>query len=270
MRDTRTPGARSGLLRSLVALALLAGACGQLESPAESKDARSPESASSHRHARVCGAAAPGHVRCHAWVRVNDVTGQIQPFVTPSGFGPVDLTSAYQLPATGGAGMTIAIVDAMDNPNAESDLGTYRAQFGLPPCTTANGCFRKVNQNGQASPLPASDVGWGQEIALDLDMASAVCPSCNILLVEATSPTIANLGTAVNTAVGLGANVVSNSYGGGESAGDPTTTSQFYNHPGVLITASSGDSGFGVEYPAAATTVLAVGGTHLVRDASAR
>jgi hypothetical protein len=270
MRETRTPGARSGLLQSLVVLALLAAACGQMESPAESKEARSPESASSHRHARVCGNAAPGHVRCHSWVRVNDVTGQIQPFVTPSGFGPVDLTSAYQLPATGGAGMTIAIVDAMDNPNAESDLGTYRAQFGLPPCTTANGCFRKVNQNGQASPLPASDVGWGQEISLDLDMASAICPSCNILLVEATSPTIANLGTAVNTAVALGANVVSNSYGGGESSTDPTTTNQFYNHAGVLITASSGDSGFGVEYPAAATTVLAVGGTHLVRDASAR
>jgi len=249
----------------------LAAACGGTESPtAEFKDGRSPEIATSHRHARVCGDAAPGHVRCHSWVRVDDVTGQVQPFVTPSGFGPVDLNSAYRLPATGGAGITIAIVDAMDNPNAEADLGTYRSQFGLPPCTTANGCFRKVNQNGQASPLPASNVGWGQEIALDLDMASAVCPNCKILLVEASSATIANLGTAVNTAVALGANVVSNSYGGGESSTDPSTTSQFYSHPGVVITASSGDSGFGVEYPAAATTVLAVGGTHLVRDASTR
>src|SRR5207245_1679528 len=174
------------------------------------------------------------------------------------------------LPATGGANMTIAIVDAMDNPNAESDLGVYRSQFGLPPCTTANGCFRKVNQNGASSPLPASDVGWGQEIALDLDMASAICPSCKILLVEATSPTIGNLGTAVNTAVALGANVVSNSYGGGESSSDPSTPNQFSNPPGVLITASSGGSGFGVEYPAAATTVLAVGGTRLVRNTSAR
>src|SRR5438094_9225399 len=132
MKETRTPGARSGLVKSLVTLALLAAGCGGTETPmAESKGDRSPESAISHRHARVCGDAAPGHARCHAWVRVNDVTGQIQPFVTPSGFGPVDLTSAYQLPTTGGAGMTIAIVDAMDNPNAEADLGTYRAQFGL-------------------------------------------------------------------------------------------------------------------------------------------
>jgi len=271
MRQTRTPGPRCSLLQSVVAFALFAAACGGTESPsAEFKNDSSLATASSHRHARVCGNAAAGHMRCHAWVRVNDLTGEVQPFVTPSGFGPVDLASAYQLPATGGANMTIAIVDAMDNPNAESDLGVYRAQFGLPPCTTANGCFRKVNQNGASSPLPASDVGWGQEIALDLDMASAICPSCKILLVEATSPTIGNLGTAVNTAVALGANVVSNSYGGGESSSDPGTTNQFFNHPGVLITASSGDGGFGVEYPAAATTVLAVGGTHLVRNTSAR
>src|SRR5207244_8609335 len=106
--------------------------------------------------------------------------------------------------------------------------------------------------------------------ALDLDIARATCPSWKILRVEASSGTIANPGTAVNTAVALGANVVSNSYGGGESSTDPSTTNQFYNHPGVLITASSGDSGFGVEYPAAATPVLAVGGTHLVRDTSGR
>ena len=208
-------------------------------------------------------------MRCHAWVRVNDVTGAVQPFVTPSGFGPSDLASAYQLPATGGTGVTIAIVDAMDNPKAEADLGVYRTQFGLSACTTANGCFRKVNQNG-GTTYPRVNGGWAQEIALDLDMASAICPSCNILLVEASSATIGNLGTAVNTAVALGASVVSNSYGGGESSTDPSTTNQYFNHPGVLITASSGDSGFGVEYPAAATTVLAVGGTHLVRNTSAR
>ncbi len=271
MIEKRTPGARSRLVHSLIALALLATACGGTESPnAEFKTDNPLATSSSHRHKKVCSSAPAGHLRCHSWVRVDDVTGDVQPFITPAGFGPADLASAYQLPAAGGAGITIAIVDAMDNPNAESDLATYRSQFGLPPCTTANGCFRKVNQNGAASPLPASDVGWGQEIALDLDMASAICPSCKILLVEASSPTIGNLGTAVNTAVALGANVVSNSYGGGESSTDPSTTSQFYNHPGVLITASSGDSGFGVEYPAAATTVLAVGGTHLVRDASAR
>ncbi|HZX94773.1 MAG TPA: S53 family peptidase [Myxococcales bacterium] len=272
MTQTRRLGARSGLGRLLLTLALLAAACGGTESPASALTTTTTENAlqGSHRHARVCAAARPGEARCHAWVRVDDVTGQITPFVTPAGFGPADLTSAYKLPASGGTGVTIAIVDAMDDPNAESDLATYRSQFGLPACTTANGCFRKVNQNGAASPLPASDVGWGQEISLDLDMASAICPNCKILLVEASTASIANLGAAVNTAAALGANVISNSYGGGESAGDPSTTSSFYNHPGILITASSGDSGFGVEYPAAATTVLAVGGTHLVRDTSAR
>jgi len=219
---------------------------------------------------RSCADAMPGFARCHSWMRVNPA-GTVTPLAaTPQGLNPADLVSAYKLPSTGGAGMTIAIVDAMDDPTAESDLSTYRSQFGLPPCTTANGCFRKVNQNGATSPLPAVDAGWAGEISLYLDMASAVCPSCKILLVEASSATIANLGTAVNTAVSLGANVVSNSYGGGESTGDPSTTSSFFNHPGVLITASSGDNGFGVEYPAAATTVLAVGGTHLVRSTATR
>src|SRR5262249_28076152 len=110
-----------------------------------------------HPHARVCAEAAPGFAACHARVRLDEATGRVKTFITPSGFGPADLASAYNLPATGGAGLTIAIVDAMDDPNAESDLATYRTQFGLPPCTTANGCFRKVNQNGATSPLPASD-----------------------------------------------------------------------------------------------------------------
>jgi hypothetical protein len=226
-----------------------------------------------HGHRRACGDAMPGFVRCHSLVRsAVSAAGGIQPLVTmsPTGLNPVDLISAYKLPATGGAGATIAIVDAMDARNAEADLAHYRSQFGLPLCSTANGCFKKVNQAGNPTPLPAFDAGWAEEISLDIQMASAICPSCNILLVEATSAATANLGAAVNTAVSLGASVVSNSYGGGESIGDPSTTASFYNHPGVLITASSGDDGFGVEYPAAATTVLAVGGTHLVRDTSTR
>ena len=129
----------------------------------------------------------------------------------------------------------------MNQPNAASDLATYRSNYGLPACTVANGCFRQVNQSGATSPLPANDSGWGEEIDLDIDMASAICPQCHILLVEATSASNANLGISVNTAVSLGANVVSNSYGGGESSSDPSTTAAYYNHPGVLITASSGD-----------------------------
>src|SRR5207302_6331158 len=125
---------------------------------------------------------------------------QIAPDATPSGYGPADLRAAYRFSSTAGAGQTVAIVDAYDLPTAESDLGVYRAQYGLSACTTANGCFQKVNQNGGATP-PQADPGWGEETALDLDMASATCPVCKILLVEADSNAISDLGHAVDHAV---------------------------------------------------------------------
>ncbi|MEU6572952.1 S53 family peptidase [Streptomyces sp. NPDC046805] len=188
----------------------------------------------------------------------------------PAGYGPSSLQAAYNLPsATGGSGQTVAIVDAYDDPNAEADLGVYRSQYGLPACTTANGCFKKVDQNGGTS-YPRGDSGWAEEISLDLDMVSAACPNCKILLVEASSPTMTNLGTAVNTAVNQGAKFVSNSYGGGESASDTTYDSAYFNHPGVAITVSSGDGGYGVEYPAASRYVTAVGGTSLTTSGTAR
>jgi subtilase family serine protease len=192
----------------------------------------------------------------------------VTPNLLPSGYGPADLVSAYKIPS-GGAGATVAIVDAQDDPNAESDLATYRSQYGLPACTTANGCFRKVDQNGGTN-YPAPDTGWAGEISLDVDMVSAVCPSCHILLVEASSATIANLGTAVNRAVTMGAKYVSNSYGGGESSSDTSFDNSYFNHPGVAITVSSGDSGFGAEYPAASQYVTAVGGTSLHTASNAR
>src|SRR5262249_5708626 len=133
--------------------------------------------------------------------------------------------------------------------------------FGLAPCTTANGCFRKVDQNGGTN-YPRADKGWAQEISLDLDMVSAICPNCNILLVEANSNSFVNLAAAVDTAASLGANAISNSYGGSEFAGEVSYEAHF-NHPGVAITVSSGDSGFGVEFPAASQYVTAVGCTTL-------
>ncbi|MEU4092893.1 carboxypeptidase regulatory-like domain-containing protein [Streptomyces sp. NPDC026673] len=187
----------------------------------------------------------------------------------PQGFGPADLRGAYGLPDDGGAGRTIAVVDAFDNPQAEADLAVYRAQYGLPPCTTANGCFTKVDQRG-GTHYPAPDPGWAGEISLDLDMVSAVAPNARILLVEADSASIEDLGAAVDQAVALGAGYVSNSYGSnylyypedpGESAADV-----HYDHPGVAIVASSGDSRYGVAYPAASPHVTAVGGTTLTRD----
>ncbi|MFB6849280.1 peptidase S8 [Streptomyces sp. NPDC056373] len=192
---------------------------------------------------------------------------------SPSGYGPSDLRSAYGLTsaaASNGSGRTIAIVDAYDDPNAESDLAAYRSQYGLPACTTANGCFKKVSQTGSTTALPTPDSGWAGEISLDLDMASAVCPNCHITLVEAKSASMANLGTAVNEAVALGAKYVSNSYGGGESSSDASYDSAYFNHPGVAITVSAGDAGYGAEYPAASRYVTSVGGTRLSTSSTTR
>jgi subtilase family serine protease len=187
----------------------------------------------------------------------------------PTGLGPSQVQSAYKLAGLSAAGRTVAIVDAYDDPKAESDLAKYRAQFGLPACTTANGCFKKVNQNGAASPLPAGDYGWAEEISLDLDAVSAACPSCHILLVEASSATDTDLMKAVDTAVASGAVAVSNSYGGNEDSSITGLDSHF-NHPGVAITASSGDSGYGVSWPASSQYVTAVGGTTLTTASNAR
>ncbi len=222
-------------------------------------------------HARVCPSAQVGEARCHSWVEV-DASGAPRVTAAPNGFGPADLQSAYALAAasaSNGVGATIAIVDAYDDPNAESDLGVYRSQFGLPPCTTANGCFKKINQSGGTN-YPKANGGWAQEISLDLDMASAICPNCKILLVEATSNSFANLAAAVDQAAKTpGVVAISNSYGGGEYASE-TTDQQHYNHPGIAITVSSGDNGYGVEFPAASQYVTAVGGTSLSRSGSAR
>ncbi len=188
----------------------------------------------------------------------------------PAGFGPADLQNAYDLPSsTNGAGQTVAIVDAFDNPDAEAELGAYRTQFGLPECTTDNGCFKKVDQRG-GTDYPVPDDGWAGEISLDVQMVSAVCPSCHILLVESDDNSMENLGAAVNQAVEMGAKFVSNSWGGSEGSFQLAADAQYFDHPGVAITASSGDSGYGVSYPAASQYVTSVGGTSLVKDASAR
>ncbi|SEM63255.1 S53 family peptidase, partial [Streptacidiphilus jiangxiensis] len=172
-------------------------------------------------------------------------------------------------PANGGAGQTVAIVDAQDDPNAEADLATYRSQYGLPACTTANGCFKKVDENGGTN-YPSADSGWAGEISLDLDMVSAIAPNAHIVLVEATSANMSDLGTSVNEAVSLGAKYVSNSYGGSEDSTDLSSDSSYFNHPGVAITVSAGDSAYGAEYPASSQYVTSVGGTSLSRASNTR
>jgi hypothetical protein len=221
----------------------------------------------------ACGPAKPGHARCFAEVRTDVAGGTgvrgIAASALPQGMSPADLHSAYKLPTTGGANQTVAIVDAGDDATAEADLAVYRTTYGLPACTTANGCFHKVNEHGAATPLP-TDQGWGVEIALDLDMVSAACPQCHILLVEGDSASFDDLGTSVNSAVALGANEVSNSYGGTES-GDAASYGADYTHPGTAIVASSGDGGYGIaNTPAAYTSVIAVGGTSLTKASNAR
>ncbi|WP_055587903.1 S53 family peptidase [Peterkaempfera griseoplana] len=220
--------------------------------------------------AHSCATAKPGFAACKALVRTDVVAVQkASPNATPSGYGPSSLQSAYNLPSgTAGAGRTVAIVDAYDAPTAEADLAVYRSQFGLPACTTANGCFKKIDQNGGTS-YPRANGGWAQEISLDIDMVSAICPNCHILLVEAKSSSFANLGAAVNRAAATpGVVAISNSYGGSDAA--DSTYGSYYNHPGIAVTASSGDSGYGASYPASSHYVTAVGGTTLSTASNTR
>ena len=224
----------------------------------------------------ACGVAAPGMARClalflHTPVRPADTASG------PAGLSPTDIRSAYDLPALGAAGRTVAVVDAYDDPNAESDLGVYRATFGMPPCTVANGCFRKADQRGGAR-FPAADAGWAQETSLDIEMISAACPSCHILLVEADGADMPSLGAAENiAATAPGVVAVSDSFGSSETSDELGWDGQYFTHPGVALVAASGDAGGasllgggGPIYPAASPLVTAVGGTSLSRSNTPR
>jgi hypothetical protein len=208
------------------------------------------------------------------------------PAVVPKGISPAKLHRAYQLPTEAAEPQTIVLVDAYDDPNAEADLEAYDQKLSLPPCTHANGCFTKVNGQGLSAPLPAANGEWSIEIATDIEVAHSLCQNCHIVLVEATTDTFVNLETAENTAAALlqaaappGAPTgeISNSWGGEE----PPFDSPAFNHPGIVITASSGDAGYlnwqqyntreekgspyfyGPDYPASSPHVVAVGGTRL-------
>ena len=254
------------ILRAVASAALIGGG-------ASAVSAQSIERSGNTFHAAVCPAPdAPEEARCHARVVTdrfgNRLESAASPRVAPAGYGPADLRSAYAVTGSGSSATIVAIVDAYGYTNAESDLAVYRSTYGLPACTSASGCFTKYNQRGVNGNYPKQNTGWSQETALDLDMVSAMCPNCRIILVEASTTSLANLGAAVNTAAAKGAHVISNSYGGGE-AGSASYESD-YNHPGVAITASSGDSGYGVQFPASSPHVTAAGGTSLTRTGSGR
>jgi subtilase family serine protease len=208
---------------------------------------------------RACGEESrPRYARCLALVRDDaggvgrDIRGTIQ------GIEPAQFQAAYNINTAGGAGQVVALVDAFDNPNAANDLAVYRAQWGLPAC--GSGCFTKVNQLGQTYNYPSPDSGWGVEEDLDIEMVSATCPNCKIILVEANSSYFSDLGAAVVEAAALGATVISNSYQGGEFQGEDDDTPY---QQAVPVLASAGDDGYGTGYPAASQYVISVGGTSL-------
>jgi subtilase family serine protease len=249
----------SGGLLSVLLVAGLASGSG----------AREVERSSNVFHVAACHQVVGKAARCHARI-VSDAAGHVTVQTAPSGYSPANLRDAYKVTGSGSSSTIVAIVDAYGYTNAESDLGVYRSQFGLPSCTTSNGCFRKFNQNGVQGSYPAQNTGWAQETALDLDMASAMCPNCKIYLIEANTASYSNLATAENTAASKGAHAISNSYGGSESG--TTSYESAYNHPGVAVTVSSGDSGYsaGPQFPATSPHVTAVGGTHLVTASNSR
>jgi len=211
----------------------------------------------------ACGTAvATGSADCT--VIINSAIAAILDPSTPAsllpGLHPSDVQSSYALPSQNSGG-TVAIVVAYDNPTAEADLAVYRAAYGLPECTSLNGCFKKVNQQGDALSYPAPNTSWAVESSLDVDMVSAACPHCKILLLEANSNSLDDLGAAVDTAAHEGAVAISNSYYAAEWA-DEAQEDAHYRHPGVAITVAAGDAAQPF-YPAASPYVTAIGGTTL-------
>jgi hypothetical protein len=242
-----------------------------------------PASAAGFIVRAACAAPAPGHAAC--------LSQRLVPLSStpePPGLSPQQLHAAYALPLESAEQQTIAIVDAYDDPNAEADLGVFDQHYGLPECTHANGCFTKVNQQGLSTPasLPKANGEWSIEISTDIQVAHSLCENCHILLVEAESDLFPDLEAAEDTAAvllqaasppGTTTGEISNSWGGEE----PPVDSPAFNHPGIVITASSGDEGYlnwdeynsreqqgsswfeGPSYPASSPRVLAVGGTKL-------
>lgn len=277
-----------------VAVATMSAIVGGGAAPAWAGLPTSSTSSTGTRYAqvrRVCPAPRPGDASCFALALVSAPAGAAgaRPYLVGAGSSskgpaggltPADLASAYRYsPSVGGIGQTVAIIDAYDDPDIEADLGTFDSQYGLTACTTSNGCFAKVGQTGSATSLPAADTtGWSVEISLDVETVHSVCQNCKILLVEADSESFEDLAAAVNEAVTLKATEVSNSYGAPETEMGESEQAA-YNHPGVVIAASAGDSGYlnwdeitesfeleaprVPDAPASLPSVVAVGGTSL-------
>ncbi len=282
--------ARSGLAVLLCGLLGLAVWASAATAASRAASAEKPQIRYAKVH-RLCRAPGRGRAACLALKLKAASPGSpgALPYVVAAGarskgpaggLTPADLASAYSVsPTATGSGQTVAIVDAFDDPKIEKDLATFDSEYGLPACTAGNGCFTKVGQTGSTSALPPADKsGWSVEMSLDVETVHSVCQNCNILLVEANSESDGDLAAAVNEAVALGADEVSNSYGSfeGEEVESPQDIAA-YDHPGVVIVASSGDSGYfdwdeveelepapeHPDAPAVYPTVVAAGGTSL-------
>ncbi len=255
-------GLAGALAFSAPAMALALGPSGSAGAPASGLPA--------------CGGGAPNAgtvVTCNA-VELDNTSTWKGPCAAgvalPAGYSPAQLQQAYGLTAASavdGRGRTVAVVDANDDPFALSNLSTYRAQWGLPPICgvgSSRNCvtFAKVNQRGAPWPLPSPDPDWAQEISVDLDMVSAICPDCNILLVEADAATPESLARAEDTAAAADPISIGNSFGMSEVPAETNGDASF-DHPGIAITAAAGDDGYGVQWPASSPDVIAVGGTTL-------
>ncbi|MGH2864534.1 MAG: IPT/TIG domain-containing protein [Solirubrobacteraceae bacterium] len=287
----RTVGGRAlrAMLAGAVALALMLAA------------ASSSLASTAFQVQRLCGAPRPGDAEClgmklvpaspaaaalpaepapqagEAMAGSSTAVTYKHPF--PGYLTAQSLHAAYSLPTETASSslQTIALIDAYDDPSAEADLAVYDETFGLPPCTSANGCFRKIDQEGRSSPLPPEEGEWAGEISIDVQMAHAVCQSCRILLVEADNEEFVSLGAALDAAVDAGATEISNSYAGPEEPALAGVFAEYnedyYDHPGLVITASSGDCGYLNEacrgeqhtanFPADSPDVVAIGGTEL-------
>ena len=221
-----------------------------------------------------CPAPTAGQVTCGALITPGIApAGALAAGTVPAGLAPSALQDAYGFQSsTAGMRQTVAVVTAYDDASAETDMGTYRSQYSIPPCTTADGCFSKVDETGGTSYPPAG-AGWSAATAQSLDMISAVCPNCHILLIEADTTGITDLGQAENEAVTLGARFVTNTWFTAEATygtSEPSYDSSYFNHPGVAITAPDGNQrGYGTYYPAASPDVIAVGGTTLTASSTA-
>lgn len=242
-----------------------------------------PTTASSASVASLCEKPLdPARASCFATYRTDSTLTSLSGPI--DGLTPVDLSILYAYPSPGeqdgrGNTQTVAIAVAYDYAAAEADLAVYRARYGLPPCTLANGCLRKVGAGAtaahsavgtpssvSANPTSPGGIGWAAETDIDLDVVSAVCPNCRIVLAEAATDSIADLSAAVGAGIAANATIVNASFGAPEQSDDLQYASIYKNTGHAKVVAAAGDWGYGVYYPASDSSVIAVGGTSLAID----